>query len=215
MVGWWKKVKVLTLAGVLAGGIFAQAQTSDPQLPEIPAPVFQEPTSVIPTAPPPVILTSDQTNRSQSGAYTISTGTNAPPSQVISQPAPNTPVETNAPISHYEGDIVTGVQEIPNGTCETCSKPGAKWLVKHKIFGGKQSDPPVRTGSEGEGLMHGWLGPHCYAHHDDYYPCTTFWSQFCFTFGSCRNFYGNPCRQGPMPVPIPPGYSLPPGPYGY
>jgi hypothetical protein len=43
--------------------------------------------------------------------------------------------------------------------------------------------------------------------------CSSWESERAFIFGSCREFFGEPCMKGPPQVPIPPGYKIPPG-YG-
>ena len=40
----------------------------------------------------------------------------------------------------------------------------------------------------------------CYAHHNDY-SCGSLHSECTFLFGSCRQFYGEPCLKGPPPLP--------------
>ena len=50
----------------------------------------------------------------------------------------------------------------------------------------------------------------CWATHNGY-GCGSFRSNMVFIFGSCRSFYGEPCRKGPA-SPYPPGYAA--GPVG-
>ncbi len=55
------------------------------------------------------------------------------------------------------------------------------------------------------------FGLGCHAHHDQY-GCSSLWSELRFAFGSCRAFFGEPCRPGPLRVPVPPGSNPPPPP---
>jgi hypothetical protein len=56
-------------------------------------------------------------------------------------------------------------------------------------------------------------GVGCWSHHNAYL-CGSWQSECTFIFGSCREFFGEPCRAGPPPPPyVPPGYPPPPG-YG-
>ena len=56
--------------------------------------------------------------------------------------------------------------------------------------------------------MHG-IGVGCWSHHN-YYGCSSWKSEFTFVFGSCRQFFGEPCLAGPPQPPYPPGYTPPP-----
>jgi hypothetical protein len=53
------------------------------------------------------------------------------------------------------------------------------------------------------------LGVGCWSHHN-MYTCSSFHSEFIFVFGSCRQFFGEPCLPGPPEPPMPPGYGPPP-----
>jgi hypothetical protein len=53
------------------------------------------------------------------------------------------------------------------------------------------------------------LGVGCWSHHN-MYTCGSFQSEFTFVFGSCRQFFGEPCLPGPPIPPMPPGYGPPP-----
>lgn len=44
---------------------------------------------------------------------------------------------------------------------------------------------------------HSWT---CRTHHDDF-GCSSWESECVFIFGSCRQFFGEPCRKGPSPYP--------------
>ena len=44
----------------------------------------------------------------------------------------------------------------------------------------------------------------CWTHHNDV-GCSSFKAECAFIFGSCRTFFGEPCRRGPPPLPIPLG----------
>ena len=50
----------------------------------------------------------------------------------------------------------------------------------------------------------------CCWSHLDYVGCGNCKSECTFIFGSCHAFYGEPCRKGPPPFPVPPGYGYPP-----
>jgi hypothetical protein len=53
------------------------------------------------------------------------------------------------------------------------------------------------------------IGVGCWSHHN-MYTCSSFHSEFTFVFGSCRQFFGEPCLPGPPQPPMPPGYGPPP-----
>jgi hypothetical protein len=58
-----------------------------------------------------------------------------------------------------------------------------------------------------------WCHDHiysCWSHHNAYL-CGSWKSECTFVFGSCREFFGEPCLAGPPPSPFPPGYPPPPG----
>lgn len=44
----------------------------------------------------------------------------------------------------------------------------------------------------------------CWSHHNRF-GCGSFRSEMTFIFGSCRAFFGDPCRKGPPPSPLPSG----------
>jgi hypothetical protein len=46
----------------------------------------------------------------------------------------------------------------------------------------------------------------CCWSHMNFVGCGNAKSECTFIFGSCRDFYGEPCRTGPPPFPVPPGY---------
>jgi hypothetical protein len=48
-------------------------------------------------------------------------------------------------------------------------------------------------------------GVDCWSHHNSY-TCGSFKSEWTFVFGSCREFFGEPCLPGPPQPPMPPGY---------
>ncbi len=45
----------------------------------------------------------------------------------------------------------------------------------------------------------------CWTHHNDL-GCSSLKSTCAFMFGSCRTFFGEPCRRGPRPLPLPYDY---------
>jgi hypothetical protein len=56
-------------------------------------------------------------------------------------------------------------------------------------------------------------GVGCWSHHNSY-TCGSWKSECTFIFGSCREFFGEPCLPGPPPPPyVAGGYAPPPG-YG-
>jgi hypothetical protein len=56
-----------------------------------------------------------------------------------------------------------------------------------------------------------WLGNlGCWTHHNRF-GCGSLHSEWTFIFGSCRAFFGDPCRKGPPPSPLPPGSNPPDG----
>jgi hypothetical protein len=70
---------------------------------------------------------------------------------------------------------------------------------------------------------HLWRGPvvtwarrcvSCWSHHN-LYGCSSCTAQATFLFGSCRDYFGDPCRKAPPPLLAPAGYAgLQPGGYG-
>jgi hypothetical protein len=52
-------------------------------------------------------------------------------------------------------------------------------------------------------------GVGCWSHHN-MYTCGSWKSECTFVFGSCREFFGEPCLPGPPQPPMPPGYGPPP-----
>jgi hypothetical protein len=64
-----------------------------------------------------------------------------------------------------------------------------------------------------QNAMHTCLNNHglgCYATHDSA-GCTSLHAELTFIFGSCRQFFGEPCFPGPLPPPYP---GAAPGPGG-
>jgi hypothetical protein len=60
--------------------------------------------------------------------------------------------------------------------------------------------------------VHGGMNAHgvgCWSHHNSY-TCGSLKSELTFVFGSCREFFGEPCLPGPPQPPMPPGYGPPP-----
>jgi hypothetical protein len=49
------------------------------------------------------------------------------------------------------------------------------------------------------------IGVGCWSHHNAYL-CSSWKSEFTFVFGSCRQFFGEPCLAGPPPPPGSAGY---------
>ncbi len=58
--------------------------------------------------------------------------------------------------------------------------------------------------------LHVHLPLTCWASHNGY-SCGSFRSEATFLFGSCRQFYGDPCLKGPPPPPWSPESRIPPG----
>jgi hypothetical protein len=58
-------------------------------------------------------------------------------------------------------------------------------------------------------------GVGCWSHFNAY-TCSSWKSECTFIFGSCREFFGEPCLPGPPQPPMPPGYGplYPPPGYG-
>ncbi len=54
------------------------------------------------------------------------------------------------------------------------------------------------------------FGVGCWAHHDEF-GCDSCESELRFIFGSCRAFFRFNCQPGPPIIPVPDGYTLPPG----
>ena len=50
----------------------------------------------------------------------------------------------------------------------------------------------------------------CWASHNGY-SCSSFQSESTFLWGSCRQFFGEPCLKGPPPPPWSPESRFPPG----
>jgi hypothetical protein len=56
---------------------------------------------------------------------------------------------------------------------------------------------------------------YCWSHHNNV-GCGSLKAECKFIFGSCHEFYGEPCFKGPPPPPAPPGSNYPSGAnYGY
>jgi hypothetical protein len=90
------------------------------------------------------------------------------------------------------------------------AQPGAG--AKHK----GQDQNPQEPGFTKKGPVRDWahdcmhrIGVGCWSHHN-MYTCSSFHSEFVFVFGSCRQFFGEPCLPGPPEPPMPPGYGPPP-----
>ncbi|MGF1579083.1 MAG: hypothetical protein ACFCD0_06935 [Gemmataceae bacterium] len=64
-------------------------------------------------------------------------------------------------------------------------------------------------GSEDKRAKLNRYGLGCHAHHDQF-GCSSLWSEIRFAFGSCRAYFGEPCRPGPIRIPVPEGYVPPP-----
>ncbi len=63
-------------------------------------------------------------------------------------------------------------------------------------------------------LLHVQLPLTCWASHNGF-TCGSFRSESTFLFGSCRQFYGDPCLNGPPPPPWTPESRIPPPPGGF
>ena len=59
-------------------------------------------------------------------------------------------------------------------------------------------------------LMHVHLPLTCWSTHNGY-SCGSLRSEGVFIFGSCREFFGEPCIKGPPPPPWSPEARIPPG----
>ncbi len=75
---------------------------------------------------------------------------------------------------------------------------------------------PEPPGFAHKGPVRDWVhdclhkhGVGCWSHHN-MYTCSSWKSECTFVFGSCREFFGEPCLPGPPQPPMPPGYGPPP-----
>jgi hypothetical protein len=64
--------------------------------------------------------------------------------------------------------------------------------------------------------LHDWLDDRprshcCWSDYNSDYNCSSLHSECVFIFGSCRQFWREPCFNGPPPSPFGPAYDCPPG----
>jgi hypothetical protein len=101
-------------------------------------------------------------------------------------------------------------------------------LTWHGSVGAQEPSCPCQN-QAAAGQSSGWLQPHlvkpvpkpwqeyhtppvgCWQHHSCDFSCSTFHSEFTFVFGSCREFFGEPCLKEPPRVGF--QYSSCPKPY--
>jgi hypothetical protein len=112
------------------------------------------------------------------------------------------------PVPH-EGEVIEGPPEAgANG------QGGQRWISHLNQGGG------CGCGGDGNGgpIRRYMIQPvrhvllcDCWANHDEY-GCDSFWGEVRFAFGSCRAYFGETCERARKEVPVPPGYSLVPGP---
>jgi hypothetical protein len=103
--------------------------------------------------------------------------------------------------------------------------PGApgipySWAFHGDATAGPQPDwqvlpSPDHRAEKHPGPVCTWLRDHCscWSHHNCY-CCGTFYSEWVYTFGSCKAFFGEPCLKAPPPMLLPPGYPSDGGPGG-
>jgi hypothetical protein len=87
-------------------------------------------------------------------------------------------------------------------------------IIDYGAGGSAAATPPpeMPAAAPSKGPVRDWahkcLNAHgvcCWSHHNAYI-CGSWKSECTFVFGSCREFFGEPCLQGPPPPPWPPGY---------
>jgi hypothetical protein len=98
---------------------------------------------------------------------------------------------------------------IEFGTGAACPAAPAAGAPHHPVLDWLCSRPrPIKDAVHD--CMHA-KGVGCWSHHNAYL-CGSWKSECTFVFGSCREFFGEPCLPGPPPPPAVPGaYPPPPG----
>jgi hypothetical protein len=230
MTGWRNRLCALALAGlgIVAATVAAQqvAPYTPPNPPVVPAP-YTPPHPVHPAAPG-VPYSARPLPPGVTGAPV------APPSTMpqhqplpVALPRAAQPYATR-PASHSVPDYSPGttvqppvVHQGPVELHDEVGPPpdtGRKWY-QPRWFSAKGCATCKDGHGHGSGSGRGPIcsafryvfGCDCWAHHDEF-GCSSFHADMRFIFGSCRAFFGETCPPGPPPVPVPPGYSLPPGP---
>jgi hypothetical protein len=85
------------------------------------------------------------------------------------------------------------------------------WAFHPDGTAGRQPDwqvlpSPDHRAEKHPGPVCTWLrGLGCWSHHNCY-CCGSFYSEWVFVFGSCKEFFGEPCLKAPPPMLLPPGY---------
>jgi hypothetical protein len=120
-----------------------------------------------------------------------------------------------------------GSPPAPQGAADPSVPPGKgplrDWFhgSLHRNGAGADSSPeqaaaadPTVPPSKGpiRDCVHGWMhrkGMGCWSHNNAYL-CGSWKSECIFVFGSCREFFGEPCLPGPPQPLMPPGYGPPP-----
>jgi hypothetical protein len=116
--------------------------------------------------------------------------------------------QTPAPLPNAEPWAVI---EFGAGTPRPASCPAAEPpAASHHSFCDWLHSRPRPIADHVHACMHAH-GVGCWSHHN-MYTCGSWKSECTFIFGSCREFFGEPCLPGPPPPPAPPGY---PGPGAY
>jgi hypothetical protein len=78
--------------------------------------------------------------------------------------------------------------------CEECSKS------KDHVEGESEKYHPVGQWLKDRPCFRWVSNQCCWAHHNTL-GCSSLASEYMFMFGSCRQFYGEPCFKGPPPPP--------------
>jgi hypothetical protein len=73
------------------------------------------------------------------------------------------------------------------------------------------SEDPDKLAPRGYSRLHDWLQNRsrrcgCWGDYNSDFYCSTCWSEYVFIFGSCRQFWREPCLKTPPPSPFGPAY---------
>ena len=199
MAAWLTKLRGWLVVGSLFCSSFVQAQVVPPGSDAMP--------QVSPTAAPPMLQPSLPAARPLANDIMLNpdfiqpplpvylTPTGQPKPLPVTQPAPQEPISVTP-------NAVTQ-------SCDSCAGTSSRWTFANWLNRKQCNSCDGNGGPFGHGKYR-LLGGRCYDHIDDYNTCTTLQTECRFIFGSCRAFFGETCYKEPPPVPVPPGYALPP-----
>jgi hypothetical protein len=125
-------------------------------------------------------------------------GTTALQAQTQTIPVYEVPDAVPGTMPVSQGMIVSPVAQPVGGGCAECMQGNTQGNMQ-----GQYQSGPLKA-------CLNRFGVGCWSHHDEY-GCDSFWGQMRFAFGSCRAYFGFHCQNSPPYIPVPEGYSLPPG----